>query len=199
MCKELYNKKEDIFRRLKVCYMEIGKKIKILRQEKNLTQDELALRCELSKSFISQLERDLTSPSISTLMDILESLGVTLREFFSDDEDEKIVFGPDDYFEAEDEEMGYKVEWIIPNAQKNEMEPIMLTLMPGGTYKEENAHEGEEFGYVLAGNILLQIGSKKYRVHKGESFCYKPGNTHCISNPGKTTAKIIWVSSPPSF
>lgn len=179
--------------------MEIGKKIKILRQEKNLTQDELALRCELSKSFISQLERDLTSPSISTLMDILESLGVTLREFFSDDEDEKIVFGPDDYFEAEDEEMGYKVEWIIPNAQKNEMEPIMLTLMPGGSYKEENAHEGEEFGYVLAGNILLQIGSKKYRVHKGESFCYKPGNTHCISNPGKTTAKIIWVSSPPSF
>lgn len=199
MCKELYNKEKDIFRRLKVCYMEIGKKIKILRQEKNLTQDELALRCELSKSFISQLERDLTSPSISTLMDILESLGVTLREFFSDDEDEKIVFGPDDYFEAEDEEMGYKVEWIIPNAQKNEMEPIMLTLMPGGTYKEENAHEGEEFGYVLAGNILLQIGSKKYRVHKGESFCYKPGNTHCISNPGKTTAKIIWVSSPPSF
>lgn len=179
--------------------MEIGKKIKILRQEKNLTQDELALRCELSKSFISQLERDLTSPSISTLMDILESLGVTMKEFFSDEEEEKIVFKVNDYFEAADPDMGYKVEWIIPNAQKNEMEPIMLTLEPGGTYKEENAHEGEEFGYVLAGNIVLQIGNKKYRVHKGESFCYKPNNTHCISNPGKTTAKIIWVSSPPSF
>ncbi|MBE7059948.1 MAG: cupin domain-containing protein [Ruminococcaceae bacterium] len=179
--------------------MEIGKKIKILRQGKNLTQDELALRCELSKSFISQLERDLTSPSISTLVDILESLGVTLKEFFSDDEEEKIVFSPADYFEAEDENLGYKVEWIIPNAQKNIMEPIMLTLSPGGTYKEENAHEGEEFGYVLAGNIVIKIGSRKYRVHKGESFCYKPSNTHCISNPGKTTAKIIWVSSPPSF
>ena len=179
--------------------MEIGKKIKILRQEKNLTQDELALRCELSKSFISQLERDLTSPSISTLMDILDSLVVTMKELFSDEEEEKIVFKVNDYFEAADPDMGYKVEWIIPNAQKNEMEPIMLTLEPGGTYKEENAHEGEEFGYVLAGNIVLQIGNKKYRVHKGESFCYKPNNTHCISNPGKTTAKIIWVSSPPSF
>ncbi len=179
--------------------MEIGKKIKILRQEKNLTQDELALRCELSKSFISQLERDLTSPSISTLMDILESLGVTLKEFFSDDEEEKIVFSANDYFEAEDEALGYKVEWIIPNAQKNEMEPIMLHLKPGGTYKEENAHEGEEFGHVLAGNIVLQIGSRKYRVRKGESFYYKPNNTHIIYNPGKTTAKIIWVSSPPNF
>ncbi len=179
--------------------MEIGKKIKILRQEKNLTQDELALRCELSKSFISQLERDLTSPSISTLMDILESLGVTMKEFFSDEDEEKIVFKVSDYFEADDPDMGYTVEWIIPNAQKNEMEPIMLTLKPGGTYKEENAHEGEEFGYVLAGNIVLKIGNKKHRVHKGESFCYKPNNTHSISNPGKTTAKIIWVSSPPSF
>jgi len=179
--------------------MEIGKKIKILRQEKNLTQDELALRCELSKSFISQLERDLTSPSISTLMDILESLGVTMREFFNDEEEEKIVFKLNDYFEAEDSELGYKVEWIIPNAQKNEMEPIMLTIEPGGSYKEENAHEGEEFGHVLAGNIVLHIGNKKHRVHKGESFYYKPNNTHFISNPGKTTAKIIWVSSPPSF
>lgn len=179
--------------------MEIGKKIKILRQEKNLTQDELALRCELSKSFISQLERDLTSPSISTLVDILESLGVTLKEFFSEEDDEKIVFKVNDFFEAEDSDLGYKVEWIIPNAQKNQMEPIMLTLMPGGSYKEENAHEGEEFGYVLAGNIVIQIGNKHYRVHKGESFCYKPNNTHKLSNPGKTTAKIIWVSSPPSF
>lgn len=179
--------------------MEIGKKIKILRQEKNLTQDELALRCELSKSFISQLERDLASPSISTLADILESLGVTLKEFFSDDEEEKIVFTRNDFFEAEDEELGYTVEWVIPNAQKNEMEPILVTLKPGGRYKEEIAHEGEEFGYVLAGNIVLHMGNRKYRVHKGESFYYKSNNTHFISNPGKITAKIIWVSSPPSF
>ena len=72
--------------------MEIGKKIKRLRQEKFLTQDELASRCELSKGFISQLERDLTSPSISTLIDILEVLGTNLKDFFNEDEDEMIVF-----------------------------------------------------------------------------------------------------------
>lgn len=61
--------------------MQIGEKIRVLRMEKQLTQEELANRCELSKGFISQLENDLTSPSIATLMDILEILGTNLNEF----------------------------------------------------------------------------------------------------------------------
>ena len=71
--------------------MIIGEKIKRLRLEKFLTKEELAERCELSKGFISQLERDLTSPSIATLVDILEGLGTNLKEFFNEDEPEKIV------------------------------------------------------------------------------------------------------------
>ncbi|TDT72366.1 XRE family transcriptional regulator [Hypnocyclicus thermotrophus] len=177
--------------------MEIGKKLKRLRQEKYLTQDELARRCELSKGFISQLERDLTSPSIATLMDILESLGSNLKEFFNEDEEEKIVFSKEDVFEAEEED--YKIEWIIPNAQKNSMEPIIVELEPGGKYKEDSAHEGEEFGYVLNGTVIVHIGSKKYKAKKGESFYYKANKNHYISNPGKTKARVIWVSNPPMF
>ena len=182
-----------------VIFMNIGKKIKRLRQEKNLTQDELAARCELSKGFISQLERDLTSPNLSTLSDILESLGISLKEFFSDVEDEKIVFGEEDFFESTDEENGYTVEWVIPNAQKNEMEPILLTLDPGGSYKEETAHSGEEFGYILSGSVVLHIGNKKHRIKKGQCFCFKPNNNHYIENTGKVPAKLLWVSSHPSF
>lgn len=69
--------------------MQIGDKIKRMRIEKGLTQEELANRCELSKGFISQLENDITSPSIATLIDVLEILGTNLKEFFSDDKDEK--------------------------------------------------------------------------------------------------------------
>ena len=79
--------------------MEIGKKIKELRMQKGLTQEELADRSELSKGFISQLERDLTSPSIQTLMDILQCLGTDLKEFFNEEEDTQIVFSEKDYFE----------------------------------------------------------------------------------------------------
>ena len=79
--------------------MDIGAKVKELRTLKGLTQEELADRAELSKGFISQLERDLTSPSIATLMDILQCLGTTLGEFFNETAEEQIVFGKQDYFE----------------------------------------------------------------------------------------------------
>ena len=84
--------------------MDIGSKIKELRMLNGLTQEELADRSELSKGFISQLENDVTSPSISTLEDILQCLGTTLSEFFAREESPvQRVFGQDDYFEKEDE------------------------------------------------------------------------------------------------
>ena len=94
--------------------MDIGKKIKELRVAKGLTQEELADRSELSKGFISQLERDLTSPSIATLMDILQCLGTTVSEFFQEEPEDQIVFRNEDYFEKIDSELGSKTEWIIP-------------------------------------------------------------------------------------
>ena len=72
---------------------------------KGLTQEELADRAELSKGFISQLERNLTSPSIATLTDILQCLGTTLGEFFNETPEEQVVFGKADYFEKYDAEL----------------------------------------------------------------------------------------------
>ena len=137
--------------------MQIGSKIKELRVLKGLTQEELADRAELSKGFISQLERDLTSPSIATLVDILQCLGTDLKTFFDDTEDDRVVFKKEDYFEKTDTELHNKIEWIIPNAQKNIMEPIRLTLEPGGSTYPDNPHEGEEFGYVLSGAISIMF------------------------------------------
>lgn len=180
--------------------MKIGNKLKELRIQKGLTQEELADRCELSKGFISQLERDLTSPSIATLVDILQCLGTDLQEFFHENpQEEQIVFKDTDYFEKVDEELGNTIEWIIPNAQKNIMEPIRLTLKPGGSTYPDNPHDGEEFGYVLSGSITITIGKKKVRAKKGESFYFISNTTHYITANNKTGAVILWVSSPPSF
>lgn len=179
--------------------MEIGEKIRSLRITKGLTQEELANRCELSKGFISQVENDLTSPSIATLVDILEILGTNLNEFFSDKTEERVTFTSDDMFVTEDDSLKYNLKWLIPNAQKNSMEPIMLTLFPDGRYVEEEPHEGEEFGLVLSGHITLHLGDKSYKLKKGETFYFKPKVNHWISNEGKTTAKIVWVATPPSF
>lgn len=177
--------------------MEIGEKIKRLRLKYGLTQKELADRAELSKGFISQLERDLTSPSIVTLTDILECLGTTLGEFFNEKDGEKIVFSHDDMFEKN--ENGQRILWLIPNAQKNELEPIMLTLEPGRETTVDDPHHGEEFGYVLMGAADLILGGNTYKLKKGSSFYYKPTMPHQLVNRGKTEFRLIWISTPPSF
>lgn len=180
--------------------MNIGNRVKELRIQKGLTQEELADRSELSKGFISQLERDLTSPSIATLEDILQCLGTDIQEFFSESpKEEQIVFHDSDYFEKVDEELGNTIEWIIPNAQKNIMEPIRLTLKPGGSTYPDNPHEGEEFGYVLSGSVAIVVGKKTIWAKKGESFYFIPNTAHYITANPKTGAVILWVTSPPSF
>ena len=99
--------------------MEIGTKLKNLRLRCGLTQEELADRCELTKGYISQLENDLTMPTISTLNDLMVALGSDLKTFFSEDEPEQVVFTSDDFFEKEGD--GQKIVWLVPNSQKNEM------------------------------------------------------------------------------
>lgn len=178
--------------------MVIGEKIRNLRLFCNLTQEELADRCELTKGYISQLENDLTSPSIATLIDILYALGTDLKEFFSDiDKEEKICFNKNEFIEKSNDE--YVLNWLVPNAQKNAMEPVHIKLFAGKSTDEDFPHEGEEFGFVLKGEITLVLGKRKIKVKKGESFYYSAHKVHKIINNGKSDAEFIWVSSPPSF
>ena len=180
--------------------MEIGEKIKRLRLQHGLTQEELADRCELSKGFISLLERDLTSPSIATLNDVLECLGTDLAAFFTEHAEEKLVFSEDDTYIKEDEEtLKGSIRWLVPTAQKNEMEPILVEMESGGETEWDNPHEGEEFGYVLAGAVRIELGDRVVKARKGESFYFKTGEPHRLVNPGKAPCRFLWVSTPPSF
>lgn len=177
--------------------MEIGKKIKTLRTRIGLTQEELASRCELSKGFLSQLENDLTSPSITTLSDIVEALGTNLSLFFKEEKAEQVVFTKDDFFV--DEQDNAIIHWIVPNAQKNDMEPILLELHSKGKSHEITPHEGEEFAYVIAGKIDLVIEGETHTLSKGETFYIQGSKEHVLTNPYQQTAKVIWVCTPPIF
>ena len=177
--------------------MEIGKKLRKYRVQNNLTLEELASRTELTKGFLSQIENDLTSPSISTLRDIVEALGMDLSSFFKEDKDEQIVFTDEDYFV--DEKSHAKITWIVPNAQKNEMEPILLELKQGGESFEVLPHEGEEFGYILEGKCTLTNGDECLTLSKGQTFYIKGERSHYFKNEHKQLAKILWVCTPPVF
>ena len=173
--------------------MDIGHRMKELRIQYGLTQQELADRAELTKGFISQLERNQNSPSVGTLVDIIQCLGMTPAAFCKD------VFKHYDYFEKINEEKNSTIEWIVPNAQSNAMEPVRLTLRAGGISEIYPPHECEEFGYVLKGTVKISFGGKNHTVKAGESFYFKASKKHFVKNTGSLEAVLIWVSTPPSF
>lgn len=177
--------------------MIIGEKIKDLRLSCNLTQEELADRCELTKGYISQLENDLTSPSIATLIDILSALGTNLKEFFDEPDDEKVVFKKEEFIEKLAD--GYALSWVVPNSQKNAMEPIHIVINPESRTEDDYPHEGEEFGYVLEGEVVIVLGKKRFTAKKGESFYFTSNKTHYLVNKKNKKAVLIWVSCPPNF
>ena len=132
--------------------MNIGAKIKNLRLKNGLTQEELADRCELSKGFISLVEHNQTSPSITTLGDILDALGTDFAKFFKEDIPERVVFGKKDFSIKTDEgeEFGYVLEGTV-------------TVVIGE--EEYPAKKGESF-YFIANkpHMLENRGAKQAKV-----------------------------------
>ena len=177
--------------------LAIGNRIRNLRNQNGLTQQELADRAELTKGFISQLERGQVSPSVSTLLDLIECLGTNPSDFFKDEGTEQIVYGQKDWFEKETD--GSSVQWIVPSAQGNQMEPVLVKLAPGARTEMEFPHSGEEFGYVLSGRLIIHREDKRYEAKAGESFYYKADKEVWIENPYKREASFLWISTPPSF
>ncbi len=176
----------------------IGLKIRNLRQQNGLTQQELADRTELTKGYISQLENGQVSPSVVTLLDLIECLGTTPDKFFKEEQHTEIVFGEKDYFDKFDD-AGNLIQWVVPTAQGNQMEPLHVKILPNEALKEDRPHPGEEFGYVISGSVTVKVGDESYIAKKGESFYYKTNKVHSLENAGDVEAELIWVSTPPNF
>ena len=178
--------------------MKIGERILNLRQSSNLTQEELAERANLTKGFISQIERDLTSISLDSLTQILEALDENISDFFRETSEEKIVYREKDRVAIEKEKI-QKFELLVPGSTNRRLEPILLTLRKGEATPKEKPHEGEEFGFVLRGRVNLRFGRETLKLRKGECFYLSAEKEHWLHNSGSMEAVILWIGSPPSF
>ena len=113
--------------------MNLGRKIKQMRNQLGLTQEELADRCELTKGYISQLENNLNSPSIATLADILAALGSNLAEFFQEETEEKVVFSKNEFIEKD-------------SALERRFQPVIV--------EEPSLESAKEMIYGAVGNLI---------------------------------------------
>ena len=178
--------------------MKIGERIKNLRQLSNLTQEELAERANLTKGFISQIERDLTSISLDSLVQILDALDENISDFFKEASQEKIIYREKDRVAIEKEKI-QRFELLVPGSTNRRLEPILLTLRKGQVTPQERPHEGEEFGYVLRGKVTLRFGKEVLKLKRGECFYLSAEKEHWLQNTSSKEAVILWVTSPPSF
>lgn len=173
--------------------IKIGSKIRRLRKLRGLTIEELAGNAGITKGFISQLERDLTVPSVTTLKQILDVLGVQLSAFFSDiSERERNIFTQKDRT-LETTTSKYKIENLIPKLKYLEMEPTLLTLEPMVEYKR-HFEEDEGFGFVVKGNLELKINDETKIIKKGDCFYIFFDNSFSFKNLTKKQAEILLVN-----
>ncbi|MEN2667197.1 helix-turn-helix domain-containing protein [Listeria aquatica] len=176
--------------------MEIGNRIKNLRLSKNLTQEELGERTDLSKGYISQLERDLSSPSIETLFSILEVLGSTPKEFFDEEKGkQKVIYEQRERIFFEDEEKGYHIEWLVPESNEKEMEPVLLEIDPHGGFKKFEPSLSETFAYVLSGEVKVCLGEESYTAKANETIYFHASDRHQIVNQTTEKAVLILVAT----
>ncbi|MCK2156265.1 XRE family transcriptional regulator [Exiguobacterium sp. 17-1] len=170
----------------------IGNKIKNLRLQKGLTQEELGERTDLSKGYISQIEREISSPSIETLFSLLEVLGISAKDFFDEDTlNQKVVYSQKDVTRYEDLEQGYHVTWLIPESNEKEMEPVLLHLAPGGHFKAYEPSGSETFVYVLEGSVTLRLGRESFVAAQGETLYYKASEIHQLRNDSKAETRVL--------
>ncbi len=179
--------------------MKIGYRVKDLRNRQRLTLKELAKKTGLTTSFLSQLERDLTSPSVSSLEKIAEALNTKVGYFFEREEGKELIFVKKGMVKKViDEEIS--CETLASGVLNIKMQPQVFTIGIGAELTEELMRaEGEKFVMLLKGKVELLCNSEKLTLGEGDSvYCAYTQNPRRLINIGETEAKFLLIVFTPS-
>ncbi len=177
-----------------------GQQILRLRHQQNRPLRELAKQAEISPSFLSAIERGIANPSLAVLHRIGRALGTT-SDFLFDDGQRKAsqkLIRPADRIRLETRAPEMSLELLAKGAKA--LEPHLVTIPPGGGSGEAYTHAGEEFLFVLKGQIEVILDELEiYRLRVGDALTFPSETSHRLRNPGTSTARAIWVNTPPTF
>jgi len=183
----------------------LGGKIKALRMRVGMTQKELAEAVGLTPSFISQLEKNLISPSLDSLLKLSEKLHISPIFFLMEGEDgtrQKMVIKPRERQEIQLKEMkipGVKLQLLVSHVLNRRMEPYLLTLGEGAKVKGHFcSHKGDEFAYIIEGELEVEIQGEKQMLRQGDGLYIESTIPSQWINMGEGEAVLLWVLSPPS-
>lgn len=179
---------------------DIGRRIRNLRHIKGLTLKDLADRTACSESMLSKVENGKAQVSLTLLHRVVQSLDITITALFSESQaDQGVVTQAKDRATFRIDANGSRLERLIPPNKGHLLEGNLHILAPGGGSDGILMHEGEEVGYVLSGTLELTVNGVPYLLRTGDSFVYRSEQPHSYRNPSKSTTRVLWVSTPPTF
>ncbi len=179
--------------------MELGDKIRSLRLKQKISIEQLSLITGLSKGLISQIERDITGPSVASLWKISKALNVTMNYFFDEYDDFNRVIRKDERKKIMMKDGDRVYELLCPNL-KNQIEMLWIEIEPNDSNSDELiSHEGEECGVVLKGTLRILSGDKIYDLEQGDSIYLDSTIPHRYINMGNIKSVSVWAMVPPSF
>ena len=183
--------------------LRIGSSLKRLRQERGWTIKRLADAAGLSSPFLSRVERGLTIPSIPTLQGLADTLKVDIESFFAKDEHRRYVISRKGSRRREvalrgrEQKIAYELELLADEMESPLMEPALITVNADPDQLTTNSHGGQEFVYVLEGEIGITLGARTFVLKEGDAAYWDGGLPHGAVNTGPNRARTLNVHLVP--
>jgi transcriptional regulator with XRE-family HTH domain len=180
--------------------LQLGPRIRALRQARKVTLRELAARAGVTESFLSQVEREVTSPSIASVQRIARALDLAIAELFTEEAPRGRMVR-----RAARRQIAYPglgaVDEFLTAGMTGRLQVILSTIQPGGgTGDEAYAHDSdEEVVIVLAGQLELWVADEHHLLEEGDTIAYASRLPHRNLNPSDQVAVVLFCVTPPSF
>ncbi|RVT82196.1 cupin domain-containing protein [Rhodobacteraceae bacterium CCMM004] len=189
--------------------MDIGGRLRQVRETRGLSQRELASRAGLTNGAVSLIEQNKSSPSVSSLKRLLDALPLTLSEFFSDVEEAgapKYFYAADEFTELSPQEAGLGSGAVrvslrqLGDAARHSLQVLHETYPPGAdTGPEMLSHAAEEAGVVVSGIVEITVDDQVRVLNPGDGYLFDSRLPHRFRNIGSVDCVIVSACTPPTF
>jgi DNA-binding transcriptional MerR regulator/mannose-6-phosphate isomerase-like protein (cupin superfamily) len=174
----------------------IGSHLRQLRSKRRLSLAQVAQSVGISVGFLSALERSQMSGSVGTLRKLARFYKTNILDFFDGTGISSRQVRPE---QRKVLEAGSGVRMELLAWGNTVMEPHLFRVAPAAGSGESYTHEGEEFLYVLRGQLTIMLENEEYRLKAGDSFYFESATPHHWRNPGRAETWVLWVNTPPTF
>jgi len=174
----------------------IGPRLRRLRTQRGLSLAEVAAAAGISVGFLSALERSHMSASVGTLRRLARYYRTNILDFFDATELNTRLVRPTKR-KTLDAGPGVRMELLAWGNKV--MEPHLFRVAPQAGSGESYSHEGEEFLFVIRGELKIALDGEEYHLKRGDSFYFESATPHRWTNPGRSETCLLWVNTPPTF